>query len=180
MSEHWHISDTHFGHVNMMKFTNHDGSPVRDFESVEEMDQTMIDNWNRTVGPKDIIYHHGDVVINRRFIQQLGRLNGRKRLIGGNHDIFKLKDWIDHFEDIKGVAVWKSKKGAIVVGTHVPIHPDCMEYRWTMNAHGHLHGNRIKKRDKSPDPRYFNLSVECIDYTPVHQDVLLEAAEKLL
>lgn len=165
----------------MLKFTNDDGMPVREFESVEEMDQRMVDNWNRTVGPKDIVYHHGDVVINRRFIKQvLPRLMGRKRLIGGNHDLFKLSDWLEHFEDIKGVAVWKNSKKAIVVGTHVPIHPCSLEYRWTMNAHGHLHGNRVPDEFGNPDPRYFNLSVECIDYTPVHQDILFEAAEKLL
>ena len=83
------ISDTHFGHTNSWeKFKLEDGSPLRPFTSTEEMDETMIERWNAKVQPQDTVYHLGDVVINKKYLNLVSRLNGRKILIRGNHDIF--------------------------------------------------------------------------------------------
>ena len=90
------ISDTHFGHTNSWeKFKLPDGSPLRPFTSNEEMDETMIERWNAKVKPEDTVYHLGDVVINRKHLHLCNRLNGKKRLIRGNHDIFKDKDYYE-------------------------------------------------------------------------------------
>ena len=59
------ISDTHFGHLGMCKFLRKDGSKVRPFDDINVMDECMVENWNKTVKPKDKIYHLGDVVINK-------------------------------------------------------------------------------------------------------------------
>ena len=48
-------SDTHFDHKNILRFCN------RPWETVEEMNQGLIDNWNSVVGPDDIVFHLGDV-----------------------------------------------------------------------------------------------------------------------
>ena len=42
--------------------------------------------WNKKVGTNDLVYHLGDVVMNRKHIAIIASLNGRKRLILGNHD----------------------------------------------------------------------------------------------
>ena len=65
--ERYFISDTHFGHDPVYKFTNFDGTRVRDFaENSEEGDALMVERWNKTVGPNDRVYHLGDVAFPRR------------------------------------------------------------------------------------------------------------------
>lgn len=141
MANRFLISDTHFGHTNTWeKFTLPDGSPLRPFTSTEEMDETMVDNWNKTVRPQDTVYHLGDVVIARRHLETVKRLNGRKILIRGNHDIFKDKDYYEAgFEQIHGVRVFVDQ----FILSHIPLHPDCVGERFKRNVHGHLHGNRV-------------------------------------
>jgi calcineurin-like phosphoesterase family protein len=172
-------SDTHFGHVNICNFTNYDGSPVRPWDSVEEMDEEMVKRWNDTVGPKDKVYHLGDVVINRKSLQILDRLNGDKVLIKGNHDIFPLKDYVKYFRDIRAYHVMN---GCIL--SHIPVHKDSIA-RFGANIHGHTHGNRVRKLrgvnvktgellySDVIDPDYFCVCVEQTDYRPISfEDVL--------
>ena len=62
--------------------------PGRPFSSVEEMDEAMIRLWNETVTDEDTVYVVGDVGYNGGYVpgDALGRLQGRKHLIRGNHD----------------------------------------------------------------------------------------------
>lgn len=150
------ISDTHFGHANILTFKNDDGTPVRDFSSLEEMNETMVECWNKTVSPEDKVYHLGDVLFTKKWLDLImPRLNGTKVLIKGNHDTLKLSQYQQYFKDVR--AVWVLDK---LVLSHIPIHPESLS-RWRANVHGHLHGNSLA------DPRYFNVSVEKINYTPV-------------
>ena len=185
MANRFLISDTHFGHTNTWeKFTLTDGSPLRPFTSTEEMDETMVDNWNRVVRPQDTVYHLGDVVIARRHLETVKRLNGRKILIRGNHDIYKDKDYYGAgFEQIHGVRVFVDQ----FILSHIPLHPDCVGERFKRNVHGHLHGNRIT-RDiicradprtiehefytvrTEVDPRYLCVCVEQTNFTPISFD----------
>lgn len=48
------ISDTHFGHSNILNFKREDGSPLRDYSSIEEHDEYLIQRWNSTVKATDI------------------------------------------------------------------------------------------------------------------------------
>ena len=74
--------DTHFGHANIIKYTN------RPFKSVSDMNYTLIRNWNQLVKPDDIIYHLGDFAFYSKIDAKklLSKLNGFKILILGNHD----------------------------------------------------------------------------------------------
>jgi len=162
----WLISDTHFGHEKTCTaFKRADGSPLRPFANAEEMDEFMIKAWNDRVGPKDKIYHLGDVVINRRFLSVLDRLNGDKVLIKGNHDIFKLEDYYPRFRDIRSYHVMNG-----MILSHIPVHADSIE-RFGCNIHGHLHANRVMRKNQynqlEIDPRYFCVSVENIDFAPI-------------
>jgi calcineurin-like phosphoesterase family protein len=157
------ISDTHFGHANICKFLNSDGSKVRPWDHVEEMDETMIQNWNKVVKPEDKVYHLGDVVINRKYLKTLYRLNGDKVLIKGNHDIFHLSDYVDHFRDIRAYHVFGGEK---MILSHIPIHVESLG-RFHVNIHGHLHGNIVKDKFGKADHRYFSVCVEQINYAPI-------------
>lgn len=130
------ISDSHFGHSNIITFKNEDGSLLRPFSSIEEK-----------------VYHLGDVVINRRCLPILSRLNGHKRLVRGNHDLFTTKDFMIYFEEIYGVRVIGD-----LIFSHIPIHEDQLS-RWKSNVHGHLHGNRVMK-DNVIDERYISVCCE--------------------
>lgn len=169
------ISDMHFGHSNILKFTNPDGSPVRTFSSVEEMDELMIQNWNKTVSPCDKVYCLGDVSINKKYISQLYRCNGDKVLIKGNHDIFALEYYTEHFRDIRACQVFSKEK---MIFTHIPIHPDELD-RFVANVHGHLHCNKVKDKFGNDDVRYMNICVENIDYTPISFDEIRDNFKNL-
>lgn len=128
----------------------------------------MIDNWNRVVGKDDKVYHLGDVAIGRAGLDIVGRLNGRKVLIKGNHDIFKPKQYLEYFEDIRG-----SHKLFKFILTHFPIHPSSVAGWCKANIHGHIHAQKVLL-DKEEDPRYFNVSVEQINQTPINFEEIIE------
>lgn len=168
-------SDTHLGHTNSWeKFKNDDGTPLRPFSSTEEMNETIIERHNSVVKPGDTWYCLGDVVINKKYLLLISRMNGKKRLIRGNHDIFSDNFYRDvGFEKIYGVRVFVDK----FILSHIPLHPDCITDRFRANVHGHLHGNRVML-DGKIDPRYFSVCVEQINYTPMHFDEVDAAITK--
>ena len=147
------ISDTHFGHANIIKYAN------RPFDSVEEMNEAMVENWNSVVKQGDKVYHLGDVTMNSKSLDILSRLNGRKVLIKGNHDTQKLKFYTPHFYDIRG-----SHELDNFILTHIPVALQQSERYPDGNIHGHLH-------EKNMDNKwYINVSVEQINYTPIAFD----------
>ena len=155
------VSDTHFGHAGVCKFLRNDGvTKLRPWDTPEEMDEFMVAAWNERVRPNDKVYHLGDVVINRRHLATLGRLNGDKVLIKGNHDIFKLEDYTRYFRDIRGYHVMNG-----MILSHIPVHEESLG-RFGTNIHGHLHSNRVMK-DGVVDPRYHCVCVEQTDFAPI-------------
>lgn len=167
------ISDTHFGHqAPYTKFTQADGcTMLRPHGSAEIGDEAMVENWNKRVKPGDRVYHLGDVTMSHKHLPILARLNGNKVLIKGNHDTAKLSQYLPYFDDIRG-----SHQFDGVLLTHIPVHPDSLS-RWGFNVHGHTHANSVMRDTlaaddfgryfKEKDPRYFCVSVEQINYTPI-------------
>ena len=182
------ISDHHLGHTNSWeKFKLSDGSPLRPFTSTEEMNETMIERHNAKVKEQDTVYFLGDVVINKKYLELVKRMNGRKILIRGNHDIFKDEDYrAVGFEQMHGVRVFVDK----FILSHIPLHPDCVTERFKVNVHGHLHANEVKmpwgvNADRNeiiyadfPDPRYLCVSVEHTNYEPLHFDEVQARIDK--
>jgi len=155
------IADPHFSHDNICKFLHDDGSPIRPFKDAAEMDEVMIKNWNEVVKPHDKVYVCGDLVMKaKKQIHIMDRLNGKKVLIKGNHDIGELKVYLPHFYDIRAFHILDNFSI-----THIPIHPACLG-RFKGNIHGHIHQRTIMLND-APDPRYFCISAEQINYTPI-------------
>lgn len=174
------VSDTHFGHWGVCRFLREDGvTKLRPWNDPAEMDEAMVKAWNERVRPGDKVYHLGDVVINRRALPILSRLNGDKVLIKGNHDIFKLEEYTPYFRDIRSYHVMNG-----LILSHVPVHEASLG-RFGTNIHGHLHANRVKRAvgfdaetgrvvyGGEIDTRYHNVCVENTDFAPIlFEDVL--------
>jgi calcineurin-like phosphoesterase family protein len=135
---------------------------MRPFTSTEEMDETMVDNWNRVVRPQDKVYHLGDIAMSKRALHAImPRLNGEKVLIKGNHDIEKITCYLQYFKDVRGSHMLDR-----LALSHIPIHPTSLS-RWRGNIHGHLHNYHVRLPSGLFDPKYFCVSVERINYTPI-------------
>ena len=160
------VSDTHFGHAGVCRFLCEDGTKLRPWDNPEEMDEYMVEAWNKKVRPNDKVYHLGDVVINRRALKILALLNGDKVLIRGNHDIFRDTEYRHYFREIRAYHVMNG-----MILSHIPIHSDSLG-RFGTNIHGHLHSNRVMK-DGVVDTRYHCVCVEQTDFAPIlFEDVI--------
>lgn len=158
MNNVWFISDTHFGHKNIIKYE----AEKRPFNSIEEHDETLIENWNKCVKKNDTIWHLGDVAFGVHTLDKvMPRLNGNKRLVLGNHDCYAMETYLKYFNKIFGVVFFKE-----FILSHVPLHKN--NTRVMYNLHGHLHSKNID------DPGYFNCSVEQHNLRPVNLDVIRE------
>jgi len=169
------VSDTHFGHAGVCRFTHPDDPEVklRPWDNADEMDEEMIRRWNDRVRPTDKVYHLGDVVINRKALKTLHRLNGDKVLIRGNHDIFPDVEYREYFRELRAYHVMNG-----MILSHIPIHPESLG-RFGVNIHGHLHASRVKMEPVGKygipviDPRYHCVCVEQTDFAPIlFEDVI--------
>lgn len=158
----WVIADPHFGHQGVCNFTQADGvTPLRPWDTKEEMDEALIKNWNDRVEATDRVYLLGDVAMTKRpLFAVMPRLKGRIVLVKGNHDGEKMSVYAQFFDDIRAYVV---KKGFIM--SHIPIHETSLS-RWNLNIHGHMHSNVVMK-DGVPDTRYRCVSVEQIGFAPI-------------
>lgn len=163
MSNVFFIGDTHFHHANILKFTDKFERPLRVFSSIEEHDEYLVDTWNRVVGKRDTVFHLGDAVFGSN-LSVIGRLNGTKHLILGNHDKRKPREYANYFSKLWGMKPYKYG----IVMAHAPIHPSSLEYRFEWNVHGHVHMHDVD------DLRYMNVSAEAIDYEPISLDELIQ------
>ena len=174
------VSDTHFGHAGVCRFTRNDGvTKLRPWDSADEMDEAMVAAWNDRVRPNDKVYHLGDVVMSRRSLSIMSRLNGDKVLIRGNHDIFKDEDYRKYFRELRAYHVMNG-----MILSHIPIHPESLG-RFGVNIHGHTHDRRVMMNDpfghREPmiDVRYHCVCVEQTDYTPIlFEDVIKRIQEE--
>jgi calcineurin-like phosphoesterase family protein len=168
------VSDTHFGHAGVCRFMRNDGvTKLRPWTDPAEMDEFMVKAWNERVGPNDKVYHLGDVVINRKALGIMRRLNGDKVLIRGNHDIFRDTDYREHFRELRAYHVMNG-----MILSHIPIHSESLG-RFGTNIHGHLHANRVMlpgfngKVTDIVDVRYHCVCVEQTDFAPIlFEDVI--------
>jgi len=173
------VSDTHFGHAGVCRFMRDDGvTKLRPWDNPDDMDEEMVKRWNETVKPTDKVYHLGDVVINRKAMKTLWRLNGDKVLIRGNHDIFPDDEYRQHFRELRAYHVMNG-----MILSHIPIHSESLS-RFGTNIHGHLHSNRVMIRGFNGKPmgidnRYHCVCVEQTDFRPIlFEDVIKRIKEE--
>ncbi|MDA7501948.1 metallophosphoesterase family protein [Chitinophagales bacterium] len=157
-------SDHHFGHKNIIKFSN------RPFDSVEEMDTALIQKWNEKVGPDDEVYHLGDVGLCSagKLREILDQLNGKIYLIKGNHEksaevCSSRFEWIKDYHELV-VKDPEFKKGQqMIVLFHYALREWNASHWGTYHLYGHSHGSL--KDD--PSSHSFDIGVDCHDFSPL-------------
>lgn len=144
----WLTSDLHFNHVNILKY-----EPVsRPYETLEEMNEVIIKNWNDRVKPEDTVYVLGDMVMGQLDAGRecLKRLSGKIVLIRGNHDSPKR---IEMYKEM-GIEVhdiyYLPYKGRYFILCHFPIASEefikmvIKDNSEVVNLYGHVHSNAPK------------------------------------
>lgn len=157
-------ADTHFSHAKVIKMCN------RPYSSVEEMDESLIDNWNKTVSKKDIVYHCGDFAF-RNTEYYVKRLNGQIHLILGNHDKVNLASQ-KYFKSISQIKIVNTKPKIVLCHYAMRRWPALHYDAW--HLYGHSHG-RLKEEFLS-----FDVGVDCWNYKPVSYDQVCEKMQKKL
>lgn len=176
MRKTWLFGDIHFGHAKILTFKDYKGNLIRPgFKDIDHHDETIINNINALVKPEDRLYLLGDVAFNNTNLAKVGRLNGRKKLIKGNHDLQEAKDYLKYFEDILAYRTYPKSVGIIM--SHIPIHTSQLEDRYKFNVHGHLHSNIVQKSG-SKDLRYINICPEHTSMKPLNLDDIIKNVSK--
>lgn len=164
-------SDMHFNHRNILRLCN------RPFENINEMNQNLINNWNRTVNKNDEVYILGDFGFfedNDEVNLILSQLNGKKYLIQGNHDRFirdKNKNY--HFEWIKDYYRLKWNKQIFIL-SHYPMYEWDGFFRGSIMLHGHIHtNNKDKKQLTDKLGKIYDVGVDANDYKPISAEEIL-------
>lgn len=136
----YYIGDTHFGHEQIIHYDH------RPFDSVDEMDEALIANWNRKVTEKDHVYIIGDFTYHSCHMPEyyLRQLRGHKHLIVGNHDKVILRDdnALAYFESVEYLGHYRDHKRETVL-CHYPLmewngsRRDEFHRAWHIYAHIH-------------------------------------------
>lgn len=163
-------SDTHFGHKNSIKYCN------RPFSSVEEMDETLINNWNSVVSPESDVYHLGDFAFAgiSRTKEILDQLNGRIHLIKGNHDrkiTNQLRSefvWVRDYYELKIKDKDANRGNQSIILLHYAMRTWDKAHHGSWHLYGHSHGS-IQDFGKS-----FDCGVDAQNYRPISYEEVKE------
>lgn len=174
MSKIFFTSDTHFNHDREFVY-----SP-RGFKTIQEMNRTLVKNWNETVGNDDDIYVLGDFFLGTDFnyIQEvLNKLNGRIHLVTGNHDtpskITEYTSWNNIVEIADALRIRYKKREFflchyLVLTTSLKQDPN----KAVINLFGHTHSKDKFYEDR---PYMYNVAVDANDNKPVEIEEILTA-----
>lgn len=141
MSNRWVTSDLHFGHANILNFN----PATRKHSDVDQMNESMIREWNENIQPADEVFIIGDVAFcnAQKAVSILSRLNGTKILVAGNHDRKLLNDnaFVKQFLSIHDYLEISHNKNTVCM-FHYPISEWNKCHRGSVHLYGHLHGSK--------------------------------------
>ena len=172
MSDIWLISDTHLGHDKEFIWK------ARGFQSVEEMNAIIIENWNKIVKPDDIVYHLGDVIMGdlNAGLALLKQLNGHINLAIGNHETsarLEAFNNLSNFTNIQFGYRLKTKKKTFLLA-HYPILTGNFDNSKTYSLHGHTHSS-------NPFCEYdmmYNVNCDAHNCAPIaYEDILIDISK---
>ncbi len=158
------IADTHFSEENIMRYES------RPFKSINEMNEELIRRWNNLVNADDEVYVLGDFGADEQETSILNRLNGRKFLIKGNHDVKSNQYYRDlGFDEVYDHPVilkdfWILSHEPLYVNSNMPY----------ANIFGHVHNSPIIR---TYSKQHYCVSVERINYTPISFDTIISTIQ---
>lgn len=168
----WFTADTHFNHANVIAHS------ARPFADLDEMEESLIANWNECVLRGDTVFHLGDFALSwgkkhaDRIDKLLSRLNGSKRLIVGNHDrdeVTKNPRWasVGAYHELKFDLGGVHKQRIVLFHYALRVWNQCHRGAWML--HGHSHGNLTDTGGKTMD-----VGVDVHGYRPISLDEVRE------
>lgn len=153
-------ADTHFGHANIIKYSN------RPYQHVNDMDDELCYNWNSVVSPEDFVYHLGDFSFGKAD-KYLAQLNGHIFFVPGNHDremrrIREEKRWNHKI-------TWLPELAEVVIGEQRIVLCHYALRVWRKSHHGtwHLYGHSHGSLPEDPHSRSFDVGVDVHNYHPI-------------
>jgi len=160
------IGCLHLGHKAIARY--------RGFQDDFYHDEHLIQEYNSVVTHRDLTYILGDITMeNNKHYYQLDRLNGRKIVVMGNHDLPKhMNELLKYVESVAGMIDYKG-----FALTHAPIHPcEIAMYRGNIHAHIH-HINKLEEVEVNKlyadnnervltVHKYYNVDAKLIDFRP--------------
>lgn len=169
------VSDTHFYHSNIIKYCN------RPFNSVDDMNNTIISNWNNIVKNGDIVYHLGDFCLSgdEEINDIFNKLNGDIFLIRGNHDGKSVK----YYENI-GFKVLINAPIVLdeykLMLSHKPLMDTNIKDGY-INLHGHIHNKKIIQDYPNgySESKHINVCVDVTNFKPISLDEINELRDNL-
>ena len=174
MNNIWFISDTHFGHYNVIKYCN------RPFKSVDEMDNELIKRWNNKVDKGDTVYHLGDFGFIQpvRWKEIVRQLNGQIHLIKGNHDKQIPRDLFASVSDIKEIRIKDSDSPhgwQYLILCHYAMRVWNKSHYGAWHLYGHSHGTL----ENDPKSLSIDVGVDTNNYYPYsYEDVKVAMFQK--
>lgn len=171
-------SDTHFGHANIIRFCN------RPFQNVEEMNEVLIENWNKVVSKDDTVFHLGDFAFGGSSVWNsiIPRLNGHINLIIGNHDRKNLRQgYMSYFDMVVPQLQIEIEDNSIYLN-HYPFLCYGGSYRGVWQLFGHVHsGPQADGLDISRLrvllPTQYDVGVDNNNFTPISYREVKEKIE---
>jgi len=175
----WFTADTHFGHKNIIRYCQ------RPFVDVEEMNCTLIDNWNSVVSPDDLVFHLGDFSVGgaAEWTSLLNKLNGEIILLLGNHDMNNVNQAFMHrFQCVSMQMLISIGKQRIYLN-HYPFLCYGGAYRNTWQLFGHVHTSPYRTGLDSSRldylfPTQYDVGVDNNNYHPVSFEKVSEIIQQ--
>lgn len=178
----WFTADTHFGHKNVIKYCN------RPYETVNQMNNALIENWNNSVEPEDVVFHLGDFAFLQDSTEIINALNGKIYLIPGNHDkqivgqsnnVFNPPDGLTTkfriMEPLLDVDIQVEDEKLRLVLCHYAMRVWNKSHYGAIHLYGHSHGTL----PDDPNSLSMDVGVDCHNYSPISlDDVLLKMYNK--
>lgn len=171
----WFTSDLHFNHKNIIVFEKE----VRPFETLDEMNEKLIENWNSVVAEDDTVYVLGDFFMGPLdpIDEIMPRLKGKKILIRGNHDtnprVARLAKYCDEIHDLYNLKY----QGKFLVLCHFPIREWQHKENGSIHLYGHVHSNEHRNGFLA-EPNSYHIGVDTNGLTPVSIDFILDKFNK--
>lgn len=155
---------------------------------MEDMNNGIVENWNSVVKKHDLVYHLGDFAMggknkSEEMLDYLNKLNGRIRLIVGNHDSYILDkglverfEWVRYYYELNYSSPKYGKRRFVLM--HYPL------YTWngkgklsgngncrSIMLHGHCHGNINKENEKVAR---MDVGIDSVGYFPISIESVIE------